>query len=101
LEREVIWSGKAESDLQKIYDFNSPIIGEEKAFQIIERLVLKTDILTNEILGGTRYISSRNPEVNYQKLVHGNHLIIYLIKGKLIQILRVFDARQDPAKLRL
>ena len=54
MEREVIWSDKAESDLQKIYDFNSPIIGEQKAFQMIEKLVLKTDTLTNKILSGTR-----------------------------------------------
>jgi plasmid stabilization system protein ParE len=101
LEREVIWSSKAESDLQKIYDFNSPIIGEQKAFQIIERLVLKTDVLTNKVLSGTRYISNRKPEANYQKLIFGNYLIIYLIEEKLIKIIRVFDARQDPAKLRL
>ena len=101
MEREVIWSGEAESDLQKIYDFNCPIIGEQKAFQMIEKLVLKTDILTNKILSGTRYISNRRPEVNYQKLIYGNHLIIYLETEERVEVIRVFDARQNPIKLKL
>jgi toxin ParE1/3/4 len=101
LERKVVWTSKAESDLQKIYDFSSPIIGEAKSFQIIERLVAKTDILTNEILSGTRYISNRKTEMEYQKLIHGNYLIVYRAEGNLIYINRVFDARQDPTKLEL
>ncbi|MFM9840281.1 MAG: type II toxin-antitoxin system RelE/ParE family toxin [Cyclobacteriaceae bacterium] len=101
MEREVTWTEEAESDLQNIYNFNSPLMGEQKAFQLIEKLVLKTDILNNEVLSGTRYISNRKPEINYQKLVYGNYLIIYRVEENLIYIVRVFDARQDPAKLKL
>ncbi len=68
MDRKIVWTSSAENDRQKIYDFNSHIVGELKAFQIIEKIVLKTDILNNEILSGTRYISNLKPETNYQKL---------------------------------
>ena len=101
MEREVSWTGSAEGDLQNIYDFNSSIVGELKAFQMIEKIILKTNLLSNEVLSGTRYISNLKPKINYQKLIVGNHLIIYRIEGNQILINRVFDARQDPSKLKL
>jgi len=84
-----------------IYEFNIPNLGEEKAYVLIDRLVRKADVLYEDIPGGTRYISSRNPGLNYQKLVDGYYLIIFRQEGGKVYVNKVFDVRQDPQKLNL
>lgn len=101
MEKQVIWTARAKGDLQKIYDFNSLVIGEDKAFELIERLIEKAAILYKPISGGSRYISNLAPEINYQKLIFGNHLIIYREESNISYINRIFDARQDPSKIKL
>lgn len=99
--KEVIWTDLAKGDLQDIYESNIHVKGEEKSYQLIERLVKKADILYKGITGGTRYISDQHPEVNYEKLIYKYYLIIYRKAGDRIYVNRVFDARQDPNKLEL
>jgi plasmid stabilization system protein ParE len=101
LEKEIIWTIQAKKDLQQIYDFNSLVIGEDKAFQLIDRILEKADALSKKIAGGTRYISQIAPQINYQKLILENHLIIFREEGNRVFVNRVFDARQDPKKLNL
>ncbi len=101
MEKEVIWTAHAKEDLLKIYEFNSLILGDEKAYSLIEGLVDKVDILYQKISGGTRYISDINPEINYQKLIYGYYLIFYREEGKQVYINKIFDARQNPDKLKL
>lgn len=45
---------------------------------------------------GSRYISERNPEINYKKLIEGCHIIIYRELGNIVYVNRVFDNRQNP-----
>ena len=101
MEKEVIWTAQAKDDLQEIYEFNIPTLGEEKAYSLIDRLVKKADVLYEKIPGGTRYISARNPEINYQRLIDGYYLIIFRQEDNKVFVNKVFDARQDPAKLKL
>lgn len=101
MEKEVIWTAQAKDDLQKVYEFNSLILGEEKAYSLIEGLVEKVDVLYQKIPGGTRYISDRNPEINYQKLIYGCYLIFYREEGIRIYVNKIFDARQNPEKLKV
>jgi plasmid stabilization system protein ParE len=101
LEKEIIWTIQARKDLQQIYDFNSLVIVEEKAFQLIERILEKADVLSNEIPEGTRYVSQITPQINYQKLILENQLIIFREDGNRLFVNRIFDARQDPKKLNL
>jgi len=101
LEKEVIWTAQAKEDLTKVYEFNSLILGEEKAYLLIEGLVEKIDVLYQRIPGGTRYISDLNPEINYQKLIHGKYLIFYREEENKTYVSKIFDARQNPEKLKL
>ena len=66
--KKIIWTDRAKADLNKMYDFNSLIFGEEMSFQIIEHIVKKVDLLYQPVIGGTRFISDLNPELDYQKL---------------------------------
>ena len=101
MEKEVIWTAQAKDDLQKIYEFNSLILGEEKAYSLIEGLVEKADTLYQKVSGGTRYISDINPGINYQKLIYGYYLIFFREEGKRVYVNKIFDARQNPEKLKL
>jgi plasmid stabilization system protein ParE len=101
LEKEIIWTDLAKQDIRQAYEFNIELMGEEKAFRLIEHLVQRTEVLYNPLSGGTRYISQRTPEINYQKLVEGHFAIVYRQEGHLVYINRVFDTRQNPSKLDL
>ena len=101
MEKKVVWTDLAKGDLKDIYEFNIPIKGEEKSFLLIETLVKKADILYKGSGGGTRYFSDRYPDIKYEKLIHKYYLIIYRDEGEKVFINRVFDARQNPAKLEL
>lgn len=101
MEKEVIWTLQAKDDLRKIYEFNIPILGEEKAYALIEKLLNKANLLYEKVIGGTRYISNIDPNINYQKLIFGYYLIIFREENNKVYVNKIFDARQDPDKLRL
>ena len=101
MEKEIIWTDLAKQDLRQAYEFNTHLMGEEKAFRLIERLVEKTEVLYNPLSGGTRYLSEKTPETNYQKLVEGHFIIVYRQEGHLFYINRIFDTSQNPSKLDL
>jgi plasmid stabilization system protein ParE len=101
VEKEIIWANQAKHDLQQIYNFNCLVQDEDKAFKLIESLVKKTERLSHDVTGGTRYISNLNPRIHYQKLVFKHYLIIFRIQGSVVYILKIFDSRQNPKKLKL
>lgn len=100
-QREVVWTRAALADLQAIYEFNIPLQGEEKAFELVEFIRRKADVLYQPIIGSTRFISRRHPERNYQKLVIAPYILIFRQIRQVVFINRIFDSRQDPGKLNL
>ena len=100
-QREVVWTRAAQTDLQIIYEDSIPLLGEEKAYQLVENIRQKADVLYRPIIGSTRFISSRYPKRNYQKLVIKPHMIIFRQIGQALFVNRVFDTRQNPDKLGL
>jgi len=101
LEKKVVWTDSAKDDLHNIYEFNSFILNEEKSFLLIEKLVSRVDELYRPIIGGTRYVSELRPEIEYQKLVEGDYLIIYRLNEEVVFVNRIFDSRQYPNDIRL
>jgi plasmid stabilization system protein ParE len=101
LAKKIIWTGRAKSDLNKVYEFNSQLFGEEKSFKIIENIVKKADLLYQPVVGSTRFISSLNPEIEYLKLVYNQILIVYRIHQDTAYVIRIFDSRQDPKDIEL
>lgn len=99
--REVVWTRAAQTDLKAIYEFNIPLQGEDRAFELVELIRQKADVLYQPIIGSTRFISPRHPERNYQKLVIAPYILIYRQIGEVIFVNRIFDSRQDPNKLNL
>lgn len=101
MEKEIIWTDQAKADLWNIYTFNTLILDEGKSFNLIENIIKKTDQLARRISGGTRYISDLYPSFSYEKLIYKHYVVIYRIEGNYVYINKVFDARQNPKKLKL
>ncbi|GAB5524027.1 MAG: hypothetical protein Roseis2KO_18990 [Roseivirga sp.] len=102
MEKEIIWSNPAKTDLQNIYEFNIQIRGEEKAFELIKKIMEVASLLESKTIGSTKYVSDIHPEIDYQKLIWSHYLIIFRFESDdLIYINRVFDSRQNPSKLSL
>ncbi len=100
--KEVIWTKTAIKDLNKIYEFNIPIFGEEKSFEYIVALANEINLLEEGFIAiGAKYKSKRYPEIEYRKLISSHYLIIYRTKGKKVYINKIFDARQSPKKLKI
>lgn len=100
-QREVVWTRAALADLRDIYEFNIPLQGEEKAFELVEHIRQKAETLYQPVIGSSRFISRRHPERNYQKLVITPYLLIFRQVGKVVFVNRIFDSRQDPSKLNI
>jgi plasmid stabilization system protein ParE len=100
-QREVVWTRAAMVDLQAIYEFNIPLQGEEKAFELVELIRQKADMLYHPIIGSTRFMSRRHPGRNYQKLVIAPYILIFRQIGQVVFVNRIFDGRQNPDKLNL
>ncbi len=100
-QREVVWTRAAQADLQAIYEFNISIQGEEKAYELVESIRQKVEVLYQTVIGSTRFMSERYPERNYQKLNIKPYILIFREIGQVVFINRIFDTRQDPGKLAL
>ena len=100
-QREVVWTKAAQTDLQEIYEFTIPLQGEQQAYELIESIRQKAEVLYQPVIGSTRFVSHRHPERNYQKLVIKSYLLIFRQIGQVVFVNRIFDSRQDPKKLDL
>lgn len=100
--KPVFWTERALKDLQKIYNFNIEIIGQDKAFEIISLVVEKVSILENlsfsYITIGAVDESFSHLKMQYRKLLEGHYKITYREGRSKIYINRIFDTRQHPNK---
>jgi len=98
---EIVWTSPAKDDLKEIFDFLAKL-SEEGAFRVIEKILDKVEILRGDSpgIGQREPLLSHKPE-EYRYLVEGNYKIIYRVKGNKIVINTVFDARQNPKKMKV
>jgi len=101
---EIIWTSRAVKDLHKVYDFYSEQIGEVNAFELIQLLLSKVDVLSDErfVKMGTIDEEFKHLKKQYKKLIEKNIKITYRpsLTKPVVYINRVFDTRQNPAKNR-
>ncbi|RZJ64612.1 MAG: type II toxin-antitoxin system RelE/ParE family toxin [Flavobacterium sp.] len=100
--KPVFWTQRALKDLERIYKFNIELVGEEKSFQIIQRLIDKSTILENPdfdytTLGAVDETFSYLKK-EYRKLIQGTYKITYSQGKSKIYIHRAFDSRKNPKK---
>jgi toxin ParE1/3/4 len=102
MEMKVFWTDFSKSELQQIFDYYKQNAGLKVTRRLVEGIVSKTEILRkNPSIGqAEELLSDRIEEFRY--LVHRNYKIIYWvnIKMKRIEIVDVFDTRQNPLKVK-
>ncbi|MDX9847935.1 MAG: type II toxin-antitoxin system RelE/ParE family toxin [Tenuifilaceae bacterium] len=101
---EISWTSRAKKDLRRLYDFYTKTIGEDKAFEIIEKVLERVDLLSNAkfVRMGAVDEDFRHLKHQYKKVIEKGIKITYRLSTSkpLIYINRVFDTRQHPSKNR-
>lgn len=97
VKRKIIWSPRAKLDLVSILDF------------YITRNGTKTySLKLNAAIRSSIRLLEKHPEIgvkvdikNLRNLIQGDFSIFYEIKSDTIEIITVWDSRQDPDKLEI
>ena len=94
----IIWDFQARDDLRKLYTFLS-----EKNISAANRLV--SDISKKiRLLINNPFLAPVEPLLNdkrntYHSLVVRNYKVVYTVENAVVVIARIWDCRQNPAKL--
>ena len=97
MNREIIWSPAAEKDFEIILDY----LIERWSENVVSKFINKVDDNINLICEDPKIFSVINKEMKIRKSVitKQNTLFYREIDGK-IEIVRLFDTRQEPKKLK-
>jgi toxin YoeB len=95
VKRKIIWSSRAKSDLVNILDF------------YYKRNGTKTySVKLNDTIRSSARLLEKHPEIgvkvdvkNMRNLIQGDFGIFYEIKSETIEVITIWDSRQDPEKL--
>ncbi len=96
---KVIWSARSLKDLDKAHDF----LGEfstQTANQTITDILSRAEQLHQFPESGPIELSLAHRKKEHRYLISGHHKIIYRVEKQSIFIIRVFDTRQHPKKLK-
>lgn len=97
----VDWKEPAIDDVDEIYERLK--IRQSKSFadKVIDKIFDKTALLENFPEMGTIQENRNAEEFKVRYLVEGNYKILYQINASkgIVEILSVFDTRQDPSKM--
>lgn len=102
MNKPVVLTLRAVSDLIKITSFNTELYGVEKAEKITEAIFSQMEILENLefdfINIGAVDDDFKHLKRDYKKLIKGHYKITYREGKSKIYINRIFDTRQHPSK---
>jgi plasmid stabilization system protein ParE len=94
--KKIFWSPLSENDFSKILDYLDNNWGEKVASQFIDL----TDSFLTQISINPRQFPVINKKIKVRKCVLTKHNTLYYRDSKAqIDILRIYDTRQDPDKL--
>ncbi len=96
--KKVIWSPLAEKDFAAILDY----LFKEWDIKVANNFIDKTDKLITHISINPKQFQLLNKEIKIRKCVISKHNTIFYRESKnSIEIVRIFDTRQNPMKLKL
>jgi plasmid stabilization system protein ParE len=97
----IYWEDEASNDLEKIQEFLEIHFGKNFANKVIDKIFTKTELLENFTEMGTIQQSIQDKGLSIRYLVESNYKILYQINASkgLVEILAIFDTRQDPSKM--
>lgn len=100
---KIIWSEFAEKQIDDIFNYyEQKAHSYNVALKIVTKIIVAPDILIENPNLGQQETFLDNRKIKYFYLVESNYKIIYSIDelNKLIKIADVFDARQNPNKIK-
>jgi len=94
--KQVIWSPLSEKDFEKIIDY----LKRDWDNKVVEKFIDITDQLIYQISINPKQYPIINKSKRIRKCVITKHnTLFYRDRKDYIDILRIFDTRQDPGKL--
>jgi len=94
VKRKTIWSQRAKSDLISILDYYFKRNGS-KTYSSRLNASLRSSI---RLLENHPELGIKADIKNVRVLIHGDYAIFYEIREGLIEIITIWDSRQDPKK---
>jgi toxin ParE1/3/4 len=102
---DIIWTQKAETLLEDIFQFYVELYGRKKAEQIRDKILDTPDILEKNPFSGKieTYFSNLEENKIVRSIIQKHSKILYRVfeKEDVVLILSVFDTRQDPDKMKV
>ena len=96
--KPIIWSPQADKDLEEILDY----LAEEWENSVSLKFLDLVDILLKQIAINPKQFPLINKSLNIRKCVITKHnTLFYRNKRTVIEVVRIYDTRQDPEKLQL
>lgn len=97
MHREIIWSPLAEKDFDNILDY----LAENWSLNVLNHFLNKIDIAINQIARVPNQFPIINKNLQVRKcVVTKQNTLFYRETEHRIEILRLYDTRQDPKKLK-
>ena len=94
---KIIWSPSAENDFARILEYLSANWNDKIANHFIKRVDTFLQLIANN--PGLFPVIHKNPEIRKCVITRQNTLFYRKLPGA-IEIIRIFDTRQDPEKLK-
>lgn len=96
MDKEIIWSPAAEKDFEKILDY----LQNKWSDRVISKFINKVDDNIGLIIDDPKIFPVINEDLQIRKSVITKHnILFYREVNQKIEIVRIFDTRQDPKKL--
>lgn len=98
MSKEISWSPSAINDFETILDY----LKKEWNQTVAEKFLISFEFLITQIKHNPKLFPFLNPKLNLRKCVISKHnSIIYRENKEIIEIVRIFDTRQHPKKLKV
>jgi len=97
VKRKIIWSSRAKLDLVTILDFYYRRNGT-KTYSVKLNATIRSSV---RLLEKHSEIGVKADVKNMRNLIQGDFGIFYEIKSETIEIITIWDSRQDPEKLNI
>lgn len=99
---KIFWTDFAKEELKKIFDYYKVKVGYKVSIKLITNIIESTEILIFQMDIGQKEELLLDRIQNFRYLVYKNYKIIYWYNKEKnrIEISDVFDARQNPIKIK-
>lgn len=99
MEREIVWSNFAKSKLRNLHDYYSLKVSLSTAERLIEGIIDSTKKLIKYPQSGQ--LESYEIDLPYEirSVKFKKYKIIYIFRNYRIEVLNLFDMRQDPNRI--